>query len=76
MPVLVILIIVIADGPCRNESIRPRFVKLHEQAGAGDAANPAFEGCADPVGEMMGDQTIDGLALGLHRPAFGRGNTG
>ena len=30
----------------------------------------------DPVGEIVGDEPVDGLALGQHRPALGRGDVG
>ena len=74
--ILVILEIVVADIACRYESIRAGFVKLHEQSGARDAADAALEGRADPVGEIMRDQPVDGLALGRHRAPFRGGNAG
>ena len=58
----------------RHEAVGAGIVELDEQAGAGDAGNAALEGRADAVGEEMRDQPVDGLALGRHGAALGRGD--
>src|SRR5262249_59768760 len=71
MAVLVIAEIIGADGARGDESVRAGIVELDEQAGAGGARDVALEGCADAVREEMGEQAIEGLALGFHGAALG-----
>src|SRR5262249_60303066 len=70
MAVLVIAEIIGADGARGDESVRAGIVELDEQAGAGGARDMALEGCADAIGEEMGEQAIEGLALGFHGAAL------
>src|SRR5262249_29704629 len=72
--VLAILEIFRADGAGRNEAVGAGLLELHEQAGAGDAGDAAFEGGADAIGEEMRDQPVGGLALGHHSAALGGGD--
>ena len=67
-------VIFVADGGDRHEAVRTGLVELHEQPGARHPGDPPREGRADPVGEVAGDQPVDGLALRRHCPALGRGD--
>src|SRR5205823_4103549 len=58
----------------RDETIGTRIVESYEQPGPDRAADASFENRAGLIGKMTGDQPIDGLALGRHCPALGRGN--
>src|ERR1041385_4502911 len=64
------------DGASRNEAVGAGIIKLHEKARAGDTRNMARERCPDLVGEEVCEQTIEGLALRLHRAALSGGNGG
>src|SRR5262245_27684731 len=66
MAVLLIAEIFVADRARRDETVGAGIVELDEQAGAGDAGNVALERGADPVGEEMREQAVEGLALRLH----------
>ena len=67
---LVIVEIFRAEGSDRDQSVGAGVTELDEQAGARDAGYAALERRADAVGEMMGDQPVHGLALGLHGAAL------
>src|SRR5437016_1744903 len=71
MAILVVAKIVGADGARGDESVRAGIVELDEQAGAGGARDVALEGCADAIGEEVGEQAIEGLAFGFHGAALG-----
>src|SRR6266478_7253418 len=62
MAVLVVAEIIGADGARGDESVRAGVVELDEQAGAGGARDVALEGCADAIGEEMGEQAVERLA--------------
>src|SRR5258707_14767264 len=47
-----------ADG---DQPVGAGIAELDEQAGAGNAGNPALEAGADAGDEMMGDQAVGGL---------------
>src|SRR5262249_36395978 len=70
--ILVVAEIFAADGARRNETVGAGVVELDEQAGASDARNVSLEAGAAAVGEKMGEQAVEGFALGLHGTAFGR----
>ena len=67
----VVAVIVRPDRRGRHEAVGAGLGELDEQPGPGDAGDPALEGRADPVGEVMGDEPVDRLALRRHRPALG-----
>ena len=64
----------VADRARRNEAVRACAVELDEQAGSRHPRNPALKRGADPVGEVVRDQPVVGLALGLHGAPLGGGN--
>src|SRR5262245_59087733 len=70
--ILVIAEIFAPDGARRNEAVGAGIVELDEQAGARDPRDVAVEGRADAVGEEMREQSVEGLALGLHGAPLGR----
>src|SRR5262245_47875893 len=74
VPRLFVTEVVVADGAGWNEAVGAGAVELDEQAGARDAGNAAFEGRADPVGEMMRNQPVGGFALSLHGAPLGSRN--
>ena len=74
MGALLVTKIFIAQGRGRNEAVGAGVVELDEQAGSGDAADAPLEDDTDAIGKEMGDQAIDGLALGHHGAPLGGGN--
>src|SRR5215813_10822395 len=61
MPRLVIIEIFRTQRTDRHQPVGAGIVELDEQAGAGDAGNPALEGGADAIGKVMRDQAIGRL---------------
>ena len=61
-----------AEGAYRHQPVGAGLVQGDEQTEAGDAGDAAGETGAYPVGEVKGDEAVHGVALALHRPAFGR----
>ena len=57
-----------------HKPVSPGFVQFHEQADAGHARDAAGKDCADAIGQMRGDHTVDGFPFGGHRPPFGGGD--
>lgn len=68
---LVIVEIFRAEGSDRDQAVGAGLGELDEQAGARDAGDAALEARTDAVGEVMGDQAVDGLALRFHRAPLG-----
>jgi hypothetical protein len=68
--------ILIADETRRYQAVGAGFIKLDEQAGAGDPGNVPVEGGADAIGEEMRDQPVGGFALGFHGAPLGGRNVG
>src|SRR5215210_7119935 len=70
--VLVLLIakVFVPDGARRNESVRTGIIELDEQARTGNAGDTPFKGDAYLIGKKMGEQSVEGLALGFHSAPF------
>src|SRR5689334_1569174 len=66
--------ILLADAARRNKTIGTGFVEFDEKPGTRHPRNVPVENRTDAIGQKMRDQSIGGFALGLHGPAFGRGN--
>src|SRR5438270_2076453 len=71
---LVIVVILGTERADRDQPVSAGILELDEQPGAGDAGDAALKRRADTVGEMMRNQPIGRLALGLHRAPLGDGN--
>ena len=68
---LVIVEILAADSADGDQAVGAGVGEFDEQAGAGNAGNPALKDIADAIGEEMRDQAIGGFTLGLHGASLG-----
>ena len=65
-------VIIVGQARYRHDAVRAGLVQPDEQAEAGDAADPAAEGRADPLGQISGGEAVDRFALGFGGAPFGR----
>src|SRR5438876_7185762 len=71
---LVIVVIFATERADRDQPVGAGVLELDEQPGAGDAGDAALKRRADAIGEMMRDQPVGRLALGLHGASLGDRN--